>query len=162
MKRHLFVPVKGKQRAADNESGKDEEFTGFFSQMKSVLDNERNSVQQILDFCGKENERAREHELLLFHMFPQPNPTLQSYVESNTSSTPQVDYHAKLACQPMNSNAQPMQFNINMDFHYGNQGQIQQNSVNSFIWSTSKPLASTTNYGNLSPFDTVSPCKYFK
>ena len=118
MKRRLFVPVKGKKRAADKESGKDEEFTGFFSQMKSVLDNERNSVQQILDFVGKENERAREHELQLFHMMlQQPQPTLQSYVESNTSSTPQVHYHAKPACQPMNNKAQPMHFKGKLDFY---------------------------------------------
>ena len=72
LKKSLFVPIKERKAPKSKDSAQTEEFSGLMGQIKTVLEGDNNSVQQILSFFEKENEKAGEHELWLFQMiFPQ-------------------------------------------------------------------------------------------
>ena len=64
-KKPLFVPIKERKAPKSKDSAQTEEFRDLLTQIKTVLDGENNSVQQILSLFEKENEKARDHELRL-------------------------------------------------------------------------------------------------
>lgn len=67
----MYIPIKSKReskKSAINEGVVNE----ILTQMKTVIDYERNSISQLTSFFKEENERARQHELELFKvMFKQ-------------------------------------------------------------------------------------------
>ena len=89
-KKSPFVLTKERKAPKSKDSAQTEEFSGLLGQIKTVLEGENNSVQQILSFLEKENEKAR-HELWLFQMmFPQQTSIPKSTCNIQIQPAPQT------------------------------------------------------------------------
>ena len=78
----LYVPVKSRASGKTSISKKIEttnsQISDVLCQIKTVLEGEKNSTKEILDFFERENERARQHELDLFRIMFQTNGVQQA------------------------------------------------------------------------------------
>ena len=78
----LYVPVKslasGKTSISKKIETTNSQISDVLCQIKTVLEGEKNSTKEILDFFERENERARQHELDLFRIMFQPNRVQQA------------------------------------------------------------------------------------
>ena len=161
-RKDLYVPVKagssgkGSRSMAKKIEATNHQVNEVLGQIKTIIEAERNSTKEILDFFEKENERSRQHELEIFKIMFQ-TPAFQHQIPpmamQGQQNLPTVQHDTRSMSNhhhPSNYN----QVNTNMtNIMFGSGSNHSQNSGNQngseFSATHVNPSLSNVTYGGI-------------